>query len=235
MPLALYHGAGVERHSRWFNHLNNHQLLTKWEALRCDTLLLLWLISPLLCFCCFMFNCVLTRKLHVLLHVIYFCTRHDCFLGWETFCAQEALVRHQDPSANDYNNGRMPRVSPILPSVCVISFYIFFKKTRFNFLRVFLTGLLISSERLSFVGEVFVGLTSNRGMPFKILLSTLLGNAFFGWWGTFRFRKALARMARRLSSVFDWTTGKVCHSQASNLLCWSSYASPYTCVSIRQH
>ena len=41
-----------------------------------------------------------------------FCMRHDCFLGWETFCAQEALVRHQDPSATDYSNGRLPGVSP---------------------------------------------------------------------------------------------------------------------------
>ena len=88
--LLPYHGAGVQWHSWWFNHLNNHQSLTKWEALWCNTLLLLWLISPLLCFCCFMFNHVLMRKLHVLLHVI-FARDMTAFLDGKLFVLKKPL------------------------------------------------------------------------------------------------------------------------------------------------
>ena len=35
--------------------------------------------------------------------------------------------------------------------------------------------------------------------------------------GLFVFAKPFVRMAQRLSSILDWTTGKVCRSQASNL------------------
>ena len=70
--LLPYHCAGVQWRTWWFNHLlNDHQLLTKWEALQCDTILFFWLISPLLCFCCYAFNCVLMRTLHILQNLIF--------------------------------------------------------------------------------------------------------------------------------------------------------------------
>ena len=75
--LSPYRGAEVQRHSWWFNCLNDHQSLTKWEALQCDTLLFPWLISPLLCFCCFVFNRVLMRKLHVLSTVVSIACQWD--------------------------------------------------------------------------------------------------------------------------------------------------------------
>ena len=48
--------------------------------------------------------------------------------------------------------------------VCVLYHSIFLKDSLYIFAGLFDCGLLISSEHLSFVGEVFVGLTSNHGM-----------------------------------------------------------------------
>ena len=56
--------------------------------------------------------------------------------------------------------------------MCVILFYIF-KRLALFFVGLFDCSLLISSEHLSFVGEVFVGLVTSI-MDDKILLSMFL-------------------------------------------------------------
>ena len=90
----------------WFNHLNDHQLLTKWEALQCVTILFFWLMSHLLCFCCFAFNCVLIRLFHILQYIIFVQRNMTALLIWTPFALMKPLcgTKTYQPTATTMEN-----------------------------------------------------------------------------------------------------------------------------------